>query len=300
MSLYNNVARSLSSRGLLGSIRSGLDSALGGAAASVSGALGGGRLAQAVTSIGANMAENAAMNLANKYLPLTAQRALDVTAGAIGDLMAGDWNSAGLRLLDSGLLNDLLPGMSGVASQSRYWGSATPLFGGITPTEARRIYEEMRGQSLAKKNLWLLEVSSPLQGDQARFNLFATDVEYAPFIVTGEKRRIGGALTDAVQGGEAVELRLTTMDDQAGTLKRWFAAHYGAVSAQDGTVGVPASYAIKIKLVHAFITAESNRSGYQDIGLYRPANLDVSLSRREDGLEELQMTFSQLDTFMSP
>lgn len=301
MSLYNNIAESLSSGGLVGSIRSGLDSALGGVAGSASKALGGSKLAQTVTNMGKSMASNAAMNLVNKYVPLKAQHAINAGAGAVGDLMRGDWDSAGMRLLDSGLLNNLLPGMSGVASQTKFWGGPTPLFGGISPTEAKRIYDEMRGQRLSKKNLWLIEVSSRLQGDASqRFNLFATEVEYEPFVLAGEKRRVGGAVVDAVQGAEPVELRLTTMDDQTGSLKKWFAAHHGAAASRDGTVGVPDTYAITIKVVHSFITRDSNRGGYEDIGLFRPVNLSVSLSRREDGLQEVQMTFSQLDTFMRP
>lgn len=301
MSLYNNIAESLSSSGLVGSIRSGLDSALGGVAGSASKALGGSKLAQTVTNMGKSMASNAAMNLVNKYVPLKAQHAINAGAGAVGDLMRGDWDSAGMRLLDSGLLNNLLPGMSGVASQTKFWGGPTPLFGGISPTEAKRIYDEMRGQRLSKKNLWLIEVSSRLQGDASqRFNLFATEVEYEPFVLAGEKRRVGGAVVDAVQGAEPVELRLTTMDDQTGSLKKWFAAHHGAAASRDGTVGVPDAYAITIKVVHSFITRDSNRGGYEDIGLFRPVNLSVSLSRREDGLQEVQMTFSQLDTFMRP
>lgn len=301
MSLYNNIAEGLSGNGLFGSISAGLNSALGAAGNAVSDVLGGGALAKRVTGIGQSMASNAVMNLVNKYIPLQAQRMINVGGGAIGDIMQGNWEGAGLRILDSGLLNDLLPGMGGVASQAMYWGSPTPLLGGISPTEARNIYEDMRSQRFAKKNLWLLEVSSRLKGDMSqRFNLFATEVEYEPFIITGEKRRVGGAVIDAVQGSEPVELRLTTIDDQQGTLKRWFAAHHGAASARDGTVGVPDSYAITIKVVHAFITRGSNRGGYEDIGLFRPVNMAVSLSRREDGLEEVQMSFSQLDTFMRP
>lgn len=301
MSLYNNIAENLSSQGLTGSIRSGLDSALGGLAGSASKALGGSKLAQTVTNMGKSMASNAAMNLVNKYVPLKAQNAINAGAGAVGDLMRGDWDSAGMRVLDSGLLNNLLPGMGGVASQTKFWGGPTPLFGGISPTEAKRIYDEMRGQRLSKKNLWLIEVSSRLQGDASqRFNLFATEVEYEPFVLAGEKRRVGGAVVDSVQGAEPVELRLTTMDDQAGSLKKWFAAHHGTAAARDGTVGVPDAYAITIKVVHSFITRDSNRGGYEDIGLFRPVNLSLSLSRREDGLQEVQMTFSQLDTFMRP
>lgn len=301
MSLYNNIADTLSSRGLIDSVRSGLTTGIGGVTDAAAGFLGGGKLAQAVTGMGKSMGVNAGMNLVNKYVPIQAQRAANVGAGALGDLLNGDWNAAGMRLLDSGLLNDLLPGMSGVAAQTMFWGSPTPLFGGISPTEARQIYDQMRGERLAKRNLWLIEVSSRLAGDMSqRFNLFATEVEYSPFIVTGDKRRIGGAVIDVVQGAEPVELRITTLDDQHGSLKRWFAAHHSAAAARDGTVGVPDSFAITFKVVHAFITRGSNRGGYEDIGLFRPANLDLSLSRREDGLSEIHMTFSQLDTFMRP
>lgn len=304
MSLYNNIADKLATGGLMGSIQGELSATFGGVADAASQALGGGALVTAISTMGKNMAVSASMGVINKHLPMQAQRLIDVGAGAASDLMSGDWNAAGLRVLDSGILSQYLPGMGGLASQTAYWGTPTPLMGGISPAEARKIYENMGSQKLAHKNLWLLEVTSWLEGGTKnildRFNLFATEVDYAPFAVSADKRRIGGAVVDAVQGGEPVELRLTTMDDQDGSIKRWFAAHYGEVCARDGTVGVPANYAITIKVVHAFITRASSRGGYEDIGLFRPANLEISLSRREDGLQELQMTFSQLDTFMHP
>ncbi|MFZ3017137.1 MAG: hypothetical protein WA056_01620 [Gallionella sp.] len=312
MSLYNNIAASLSAEslsknGLTGSFSSGLDKAFGGYAETASSAMGGGKLAQAVTSMGQSMGVNAGMSLVNKYMPLQVQNAVNVGTRAVGDLMQGDYDSAGLRILDSGLLNDLLPGMSGVASQTRYWGASVPLFGGITPKEAKHIYETMRGQRLAKKNLWLIEVSSGLNGGKLNtslFNLFATEVEYAPFTISGEKRRIGSASVDSVQSGEPIEMRLTTLDDQAGTLKMWFEKHAAAVVKENGTVGVPAEYAITIKVVHSFVGLQSGSSEYEgkyrSIGLFRPANMELSLSRREDGLQEVQMAFAQLDTFMRP
>ena len=299
MSLYSNVAASLSSKGLMGSIQSGIASSIGGVGASAANMMGGGKLASRVAEMGSGMASNAAMNLVNKYIPIQAQRGLNVGAGMLGDAMNGDFEGAGLSLLDSGLLNGLFPGMSGVASQAQYWGAPTPLFGGISPTEARRIYEELRGQKLAKKNLWLIEVDSSRDGDKSQqFNMFATDLEYAPLTITGEKHRIGAASVDAVRSAEPIELRLTTMDDHSGFVKRWFEAHCAAVAAPDGTVGVPGDYAVRIKVVHAFITKGSNKGGYENIGLFRPANMELSLSRREDGLQEVQLTFTQMDTFM--
>ncbi len=301
MSLYDNVAESLSNQGLTGSVRSGLDSVLGRVAAPAVKAMGGGNLARTVTGIGQSMASNAAMNLVNKYVPIRSQYAINTGAGMVGDLMHGNWDAAGMRLLSSGLLDKLLLGISGAASQTLYWNMPTPLFGGISPTEAKRIYDDMRGQRLSKKNLWLIEVSSRLQGDASqRFNLFATDIEYAPCTIVSEKRKVGGAVVDSVQGSEPVELRMTTLDDQSGSLKKWFVAHHHAAASHDGTVGVPAHYAIRIRIVHAFITASSNRAGYENVGLFRPASIELGLSRRENGLQEVQMTFSQIDTFMRP
>ncbi len=235
----------------------------------------------------------------DRHLPAQARRAVSTGLDVAGDLMDGNWESAGRRLFDSGLLDSLVPGMGGLAAQTRYWGTPTPLFGGISPSEAKRIYEEFRNVELAKKNLFLIEVSSRLYGDfSRRFNLFTTEVDYAPLILSGEKRRVGAANVDAVQSSEAVELRITTLDDKEGSIKTWYAAHHAAAAARDGTVGVPGLYAIRFRIVHAFITQGSNQNGYEDIGWFRPANLETALSRREDGLEEVQMTFSQVDTFM--
>jgi len=292
MSLYNNVSASLSAGG-------GLLSGSGSVSSRISAQvnkLGGGALAQ----MGAGLAGGAAQSLANKYAPPQVQNFVNTGAAVREAWMNGDWQGAGATALGAAL-NALTPHLSGLAAQAAYWGRPTPLLGGLTPTAARAIYDQMRWQKLARKNLWLIEVSSALAGNfSQRFNMFATDLEYSPYIVSGNKRQLGGAVGDGVQGCEATELRLTTLDDDQGTIKRWFAMHHAQVVAQDGTVGVPSSYAIQFKVVHAFITQDSRRGGYEDIGLFRPANLDVSLSRREQAMEELQMTFSQMDTFMPP
>lgn len=301
MSLYNNVSLLLSNRGLTGSAISTADSIANRIGNQAANMLGGGELAQAASKIGSTMTRNVVINEVNKHIPIQAQRSINVGAGAIGDIMRGDINAAGLRILDSGLLNDILPGMSGIASQTMYWGRPTPLFGGITPSEALRIYEDMRFTRFSKKNLFLIEVSSNLMGDWISpwFNMFATELDYAPFTISGEKRRVGSAVLDSVQSSEPVEIRFTTMDDQFGTIKRWYEQHHAATAAQDGTVGVPSSYAIKFKVVHSFITRVSTPSGaYESIGWFRPSNLEIGLSRREDGMQEIQMTFSQIDTFI--
>lgn len=302
MSLYDDIAATMARSGSASASASSLlDSALGGARTSISNALGGGRLAQAAATIGTGMAKNAAMGIINRAVPPGQMRNVTAGIGIAGSLLQGDIEGAGLRLLDSGLLRDILPGMDGVASQVKYWGTSTPLFGGITPAEAKRIHDEIRATKFAKKNLFLIEVSSELMGDVSnRFNLFATDISYSPQTVSGEKTKTGSASVDLVNSSEPVEMRVTTKDDDVGTIRRWFEYHAAAATSPDGTVGVPSNYAIRIKIVHSFITSESNRGGYQNVGLYRPANIELDLSRRDDNLEEIQMAFSQLDTFMRP
>jgi hypothetical protein len=130
--------------------------------------------------------------------------------------------------------------------------------------------------------------------------MFAIDLEYTPLTISGEKRKIGAAHVDCVNSSDPIELRMTTMDDTSGFIKSWFKEHCMAAAWPDGVVGLPYEYAVKIKIVHGFITQGSNPGGYEDVGLFRCASMDVSLSRREDGLQELPLTFVQMDTFFKP
>lgn len=296
MSLFNNVTQSLQKTGLMGAVNSGIGGLLGKASSGLAGALGGGALASTVAGMGEVMVGSAVQGAINEHVPPVVRNALNVAGGAVGDAMGGNWAGAGLRVLDSSVIDSLFPDNGGARSQSRYWSTPTPLFGGITPKEAKAIYEASRAESKAKKNLWLVEVVSGVGGAE-RFNLFATEVEYAPHNIAGDKRRVGAATVDAVTGGEAVELRITTMDDAAGSLKRWFAAHAALVEHPDGTVGVPSEYKIGIRIIHGVVSSKQ-RVAYEDKGLFRPVGVEYSLSRREDALQELQMTFTQLDTFM--
>lgn len=299
MSLYNDIANTIAKKGIVGALGGSISSAVGGVGGGINDALGGTQVGDRLVGIGAGMAGSAATGLVNKYIPSNIQGLIRGGSGAVGELLNGNLDNAALKLLDSGLLGKIFPGVGGLLSQARYLGTPTPLFGGISPAEAMTIYNEMRGEKLCRKNLWLIEVSSNLWGDMSKpFNMFATEIEYSPYTVTGEKKRIGAAHVDLVNSADPIELSITTMDDQFGFIKGWFAIHAAATASHDGTVGVPDDYAIKIKIVHGFITQESNWGGYEDIGKYRAANIDMSLSRREDGLEELRLNFVQLDTFM--
>ena len=68
------------------------------------------------------------------------------------------------------------------------------------------------------------------------------------------------------------------------------------IVAPDGTYGVPASYAVRIRMTHAF-AANPPDEAYVDDGIYRVANMEVSGSRSENGPAQLQLTFAQIDTW---
>lgn len=306
MSLYNNVAANLkdlstgSSGGVPTSISSAISSGLGKAANGAIEAFGGGSLAKQVVQGAQGVGNSYASGLVNKYLPASSQKIVNVGMSAGVSLASGDVQGAASKVISSGLLGQLFPGARGILAQAAYWGTETPLFGGLSPTDAKKIYDEMRSERLAKQNLWLLEVTSNLSGGvyniPSRFNLLATGVEYSPFMTEGDVVKVGSSNVGLVESSGPVELQITTLDDQNGSLKRWFALHHAAATARDGTVGEPGKYAITIRIVHSFV--EENDSAYEDIGIFRPENLSVSLSRSDDAMAELQMTFVQLDTFM--
>lgn len=176
-------------------------------------------------------------------------------------------------------------------------GPPSEIFGGLTPGLARRLYAQAMAVPKARKNLWLVRCESRLKGDISELmNLYALEVEHGLGEVSGTKARVGTGTVDLPSQAESGSLRITTLDDKAGTLKRWFEAHIKAIAHADGTCGVPAQYAILIQTQHAF-TAPS-MSGYVKRGLYRAQSCETSLSRREDALTELMMSFTQLDSFM--
>lgn len=165
--------------------------------------------------------------------------------------------------------------------------------------EAEKLLAEQQFTKFAHKNLFLVEVSSALKGDFSKtFNAFCTAFDYNPTSLTGDKQKVGSAFFDLLNAREAIELNVTMLDDSKGTIRRWWDDHVKAAAPSDGSVGLPGRYAIKFKILHAFITRKSNKGGFEEKFLFRPSTLQESLIRGEDGLKELPMTFTQLDTFM--
>jgi hypothetical protein len=205
------------------------------------------------------------------------------------------------------MLGNGIPGARSALIRERYLNAPDQLLGGLTPDEAFSItIDHFDSAAIAMQNLFLIRMSSSSGNDLVQFNTFAIDLEYAPYTIGGDKVKIGGAVMDRVTGNEAVELRMTVMDDRAGSIKAWFAGQCEIVASYDGTVGLPADYRVRIEVVHAFVADKYHDIAgnpqadafYQDGGWFRPANMDVSLSREESGAQRLPLTFAQLDTFV--
>lgn len=178
--------------------------------------------------------------------------------------------------------------------------SRHPLFGGVTLDDAIRIHRASVVQPWARKNLFHVTVESPLPVSNANiaanlFNVFCLGVDYAPVTLSGTQHTIGTAVADVLKAREAIELSLTTLDDTAGTLKSWFTRLARLAAPVDGTVNVPAKFATRFTIRHAFIDGDS---GFADRALFRPHSMSLSLLRADQGMQELTLTFAQLDTFM--
>lgn len=130
-------------------------------------------------------------------------------------------------------------------------------------------------------------------------DLLCVDVQYSKSI-NGDSVNLGGTFYDAPSGASATEITLVTMDDEAGTLKRWFEGKRQQVAAIDGTMGVPAEYSVGIEIVHAIPGPEVKgvSGAYKQYFNMRAVSISSELSRRDQQWEELPMTFIQIDPFM--
>lgn len=293
MSLFNSISTKMTNAGV-SAVRQNVNSAASSIAREVNGGINSatGSARSDLNRAVSDVLGSTAGGIANSALNAGIYSGLNAARGAISGLEMGQAFGTGGQ--------NLRVGNTG-GSQSQSCG-ASPVLGGVRMAEAMDLHQEQIEAGYAKKNLFMLEVvSSPLMGNFSHhFNLYAFNVEYTPVTISGDKIKVGSAVLDSVLSAEAIEMRVTTRDDKFGTVRKWFDAHAAASAGSDGTVGYPADYLIRIKVTHAFITPDSNEGGHEDFGLYRASNVDVSLSRSEDALEEMTMTFVQLDTFMSP
>lgn len=267
---------------------------------------------QVLQSRSADIARGAAKSvLGPKYAGM-----VDLVANNADAIRSRDWNRLAQAALNGGAFTSRLPWLSGVAASGRFESTESRAMGGVTPVQAKRIVQESLETNFGRKNLFMFDISGVTGLDSEwdfdrsnsvgahRLNMFVVDASYGVNSITAEAHKVGGSTLDQPTGTEPMELRLTTMDDETGYVKRWFEDLRSKVANRDGTFGVPAQYLVRFRLLHAFVTDESAakwlRSGVDTTwsmkAWFRPVSMELDLSRRDQSLEEVTMTFHQYDT----
>lgn len=211
------------------------------------------------------------------------------------------------RLINNSAILSTLFGLSGVSIRD----IPLSLLGGVTLEQAEKVTELIHEIRQARKNLWYVQVTDSNQpiaagGNPANtplglINMLAIDVSYSPYTLTGDKINVGSAVLDRLSGTEAVEMSMTVFDDEVGTIKRWFEGKCKQAANGDGTFGLPVDYCVNIEVVHAIASPEAKITGmpYTSKVLMRPSAIQFDLSRREQAMQEIQLTFQEFDTYLS-
>lgn len=195
----------------------------------------------------------------------------------------------------------------------RFEDKPNPLMGHMTPRQVMEVQQRIREMGPARRNLFYIQVTDgniPRTAGQSAttatdvLRLLATDVSYNGRSIASEKLPIGAALMDRPTGIEPVEVSITTMDDEVGSLKRWFHGKLEQIAHTDGTFGVPSEYQVDIEIVHGIASPDIDQKfvarAYTAVYTVRAATIQHELTRRDQGPEEIQMTFSQTDSWTRP
>ena len=279
----------------------------------------GGELGEILAGAAGSIAKGAAARLVNKYVPADIQR--KIALGRDGILQADETNmiDAAAGLLRGGAADFISGSIGQEARNLKYMNTPNDGFSGLSPMQAKEIYTQLSRIKFCKSNLFFVEVSSNIGGDfSGVFDMFAVSLDYSPYMLTGDKRKLGAAHSDSLNSSNPVELKMVCMDDKRGSIKQWMAAHSGFAANIDGTVRPQGLYAIEIKIHHGIVNgvkklASIKKGGqnivrgtssdipdeeYIDRGFFRPASIDFSLDRMNDELSKISLSFVQLDTFM--
>lgn len=230
-------------------------------------------------------------------------------SGPLSKALAGDYLGAGLSALGKTGIGKAVNGaLTGSAATSLLYETMDiPLLGGITPFEARQILQDIQSTNYARKNLFYLELLDYFPGNggaqgqsSGLFNLFATSVSFEPSTVSGEAINIGSAQMDSVHGSERTDIHITTLDDAYGSIQRWYDTRFEALACNDGSVGLPADYLVQIRLLQAAVNDATMQryGGLERIWVMRPAAISIELDRADQQMQQIQLTFTQFDTFM--
>lgn len=296
MSLYNDIESNLVNQGIIKTLTNSINTGANQLSSSIANGLSGSATAGRIGDIIGNKVANYATNAVTQNISSELARNIDLGAGLVGDLASGDFDGAGMRLLDSGLFNQLA---SGLNEQERSRNCRTPMLGGLSAKEAEMLFNEFHNIEKSKQNLFIVEASSKLEGEFPKtFNFLCSELEFDPFNLSSNTHEIGSTTASLTSKSAQTILSMTTYDDKVGTIRRIFQRHADYAAQKDGSVGLPILYSIRFHIVHSFITQETDQGGYKDIGLFKVVDNHVVLTRKEEDFSELRLSFEQLDPFM--
>lgn len=178
-----------------------------------------------------------------------------------------------------------------------------PHAGGLSILDAWENYKHTNPSGLSHKNFYVLEINdrSPnaptSNGDKhSMFNLLTTNLQFTSIDIQGETVQLGSVEADRLSANARTVINLTVIDDKLGTIKRWCEQKAFMMASPDGTFMPPAYYCFEVRIV--FGTNIADARFYEQIYTMRLQTMPHELTRQEQGLEELQLTFAQTDAFM--
>lgn len=273
---------------------------------------------------------------ANSALGNAEGGALGAIGSGVGKVLNNDYVKTGVGAFNQATgLMDNVKGLIGAAKSflaDPYQVVPNPLLGGYSRKETQKMAQLAMSKAYAKNNLFLVRLIDPnfptrskelksfpsdFEADaQSKFDLLAMSVSYNPVAITGDAVKLGMLQGDSIQQSERVEIRMTFLDFSNGTIKRYLIAKKNRMVNKDGTANTPSSYLILLTIHHLDQTIGTTKIGKKTIGFFdeekllkgsqeqsylvRVSSLDIDLNKREDSLQELQVTFTQIDQFMLP
>jgi hypothetical protein len=274
---------------------------------------------------------------ANNALGQSEDGALSAASSGLGKVLNNDYVKTGLGAFNQATgLMDNVKGLIGAAKSflaDPYQVVPNPLLGGYSRKETQKQAQLAFKTAYAKNNLFLVRLfdknypytktitfnSENGLPDSARhlWDLLAMGVSFNPIAITGDAVKLGMLQGDSIQQSERVEVRMTLLDTAQGDIKRYLSAKKKQMINKDATANPPSDYVLEMLIIHIDQTIGRTKIGGKYIGVYdelelleknytkhryqvRVSTLDIDLNKREDSLQELQVTFTEVDPFMTP
>jgi hypothetical protein len=274
---------------------------------------------------------------ANSALGNAEGGALGAIGSGLGKVLNNDYVKTGLGAFNQATgLMDNVKGLIGAAKSflaDPYQVVPNPLLGGYSRKETQKQAQLAFKTAYAKNNLFLVRLfdknypytktitfnSENGLPDSARhlWDLLAMGVSFNPIAITGDAVKLGMLQGDSIQQSERVEVRMTLLDTAQGEIKRYLSAKKKQMINKDATANPPSDYVLEMLIIHIDQTIGRTKIGGKYIGIYdelelleksytkyryqvRVSTLDIDLNKREDSLQELQVTFTEVDPFMTP